>query len=51
MLEVVGILGYAWPGGIDETSPGVYSLGARELPNSVINVYRELGRAVRGRAR
>ena len=43
--EVVGILGYLWPGGLDLPT----QRGARELPSTVIDVYRELGRAVRAR--
>ena len=43
--EVVGILGYVWPGGLDMPT----QLGARELPSSVTDVYREIGAAVRAR--
>ena len=40
--EVVGVLGYLWPGGFDLPD----QKGARELPESVQAVYRDIGHAV-----
>ena len=40
--SVIGVVGYLWPGGRD--TPG--QLGARDLPESVRAVYREIGREI-----
>ena len=42
--DVIGLVGYLWPGGLDE--PG--QLGARNLPPLVQDLYREMGRAILG---
>jgi hypothetical protein len=42
--EVVAIIGYSWPGGID----GPDHLGARNLPQSVQQVYVDIGEAIVG---
>ncbi len=43
--DVVGMLGYLWPGGLDDPA----QKGARELPASVINEYRRIGRQMTGK--
>ena len=40
--DVVGIIGYTWPGGLGDPQ----QRGLRNLPDSVQNVYKEFGRAV-----
>jgi hypothetical protein len=42
--DVVALIGYTWPGGIDE---GQY--GARDLPDAVVDAYREIGHRILGR--
>lgn len=43
--EVVGMVGYLWPGGLDDPS----QKGARDLPASVIEEYARIGRRMTGR--
>jgi hypothetical protein len=45
-LEVVGLVGYLWPGGLS----GAGHRGARDLPASVKAAYVEIGRAITGKA-
>ena len=40
--DVVAIIGYAWPGGLDLPD----QLGARSLPEAVQTAYREIGQAI-----
>jgi hypothetical protein len=40
--DIAGILGYTWAGGIDNLE----ERGLRDLPQSVIAVHREIGRAI-----
>jgi len=42
--DVVALLGYAWAGGID----GAHERGARNLPDTVQEVYRQIGRDIIG---
>jgi hypothetical protein len=37
--DVIALIGYSWPGGID----GPDQLGARDLPSTVTDTYRQLG--------
>jgi hypothetical protein len=39
---VAGMLGYTWAGGIDNLE----ERGVRDLPDSVIDAHREIGRAI-----
>lgn len=43
--EVVALIGYSWPGGLD----GPAQQGARSLPETVQEAFREIGAGVRGR--
>ncbi len=42
--DVVALIGYLWPGGIDPAHPG--ELGARDLPENVRQTYRQIGRQI-----
>ncbi len=42
--DVVALIGYLWPGGIDPAHPG--QLGARDLPENVRQTYRQIGRQI-----
>lgn len=42
--EVIALLGYIWPGGLDDPK----QLGARRLPDNVQNEFRRIGRAIIG---
>lgn len=42
--DVVALIGYLWPGGIDPAHPG--ELGARDLPDNVWQIYRQIGRQI-----
>jgi hypothetical protein len=42
--DVVALIGYAWPGGLD----GKSRLGARSLPASVQSIFHQIGRRVLG---
>jgi hypothetical protein len=41
--DVVALIGYTWPGGIDADQ-----LGARDLPTEVRGVYKQIGRKIVG---
>lgn len=41
--SIVAVIGYLWPGGLDAPD----QLGARDLPEAVQAVYRELGQGIR----
>ncbi len=41
--DVIGILGYEWPGGFDGTG----SLGARNFPTEVVNLLISIGQAIK----
>lgn len=43
--EIIGILGYLWPGGFDDPR----QKGARNLPQSVIDEHRRIGELVTGK--
>lgn len=43
--EVIGIIGYLWPGGLDDP----LQKGARNLPQPVIDEHRRIGRAITGK--
>jgi hypothetical protein len=42
--DVVALIGYLWPGGIDPAHPG--ELGARDLPENVRQIYRQIGQRI-----
>ncbi|WP_428548859.1 hypothetical protein [Profundibacter sp.] len=43
--DIAALIGYTWAGGID----GDWEIGARNLPASVLDKYREIGRAITGK--
>ena len=43
--DIAALIGYTWAGGID----GDWETGARNLPASVLNTYREIGHAITGK--
>jgi hypothetical protein len=45
--DVVALIGYLWPGGLDPTHPG--QLGARDLPDNVRQTYRKIGKQIIGK--
>lgn len=43
--DIVGLLGYLWPGGLD----GPPQLGTRDLPEAALDVHRQIGAAITGK--